>query len=61
MSNRTMLGRLAVAQDQVLFFDDNLANVEAARDAGLAAELFHIERGVEALARLLRQHGIGTG
>ncbi|MEV0594810.1 HAD family hydrolase [Nonomuraea cavernae] len=45
--------RIGVASSDVLFFDDNEANVLAAREAGMVAELFTSPAQVRALA--LRQ------
>jgi putative hydrolase of the HAD superfamily len=41
--------RMGVATSQVLFFDDNEANVVAARQAGMSAELFTSAEQVRAL------------
>ena len=46
---------LDVAPEQILFFDDNQLNVDAARRSGMQAE--HV-RGLDALERSLIAHGI---
>jgi putative hydrolase of the HAD superfamily len=46
---------------QMLFIDDRLENVEAARRCGLAAEQFVLwkeDDGADALGRILRRHGL---
>ena len=53
-----ILDRLGLPGEQVLFVDDNAANVEAARSVGLRAERWHVEDGVDALHDLLRGHGL---
>ena len=55
----------ACPPDEVLFVDDNAANVEAARAVGLRAEQWHVDDGVDALrdqlarARPARLSGAG--
>jgi putative hydrolase of the HAD superfamily len=44
---------LALPPEEILFIDDVDANVAAARAAGLCAEVWHHDRGVEALVALL--------
>jgi HAD superfamily hydrolase (TIGR01509 family) len=55
-----VLARLAVAPGQALFIDDHPCNVDAARAAGLAAEVFHVDSGIESLCRLLADHGLAA-
>jgi HAD superfamily hydrolase (TIGR01509 family) len=43
---------------RVLFIDDHERNVEAARDCGLRAEVFTLERGAAGMLHLLGRHGI---
>ena len=50
--------RLALPPDEVLFVDDNPANVESARTVGLRAEKWHLDDGVDALREHLRRHGL---
>lgn len=52
------LARIEAPADQVLFVDDNLANVEAARGVGLAAEHWELSRGFEELLDLFGRHGV---
>ncbi|WP_017977155.1 HAD family hydrolase [Actinopolyspora halophila] len=52
---RILLDRLGVTPGQCLFFDDGPANVEAARRAGLEAELW---RGPEHAREVLRSRGV---
>nr|WP_207630708.1 MULTISPECIES: HAD family phosphatase [unclassified Actinopolyspora] len=54
---RILLDRLGAAPGQCLFFDDGPANVEAARRAGLAAELW---QGPEHAREVLRSRGLST-
>lgn len=49
---------LGVPAEEILFVDDLAANVAAARAAGLRAEEWHHDRGVEALEALLAVHGL---
>ncbi len=53
-----ILDRLRLAADQVLFVDDNAANVDSARAVGLRAERWHVDDGVAALRDRLRAHGL---
>lgn len=55
---RAVLERLGLPAAEVLFIDDNAANVASAREAGLAAEQWHVDDGVVVLLRLLRDHGL---
>ncbi|MDE3130304.1 MAG: HAD-IA family hydrolase [Acidobacteriota bacterium] len=50
-----VIARLPVTADRVLFLDDNLPNVEGARDAGLRAE--HAV-GVSGARAMLERHGL---
>lgn len=52
------LRQLAARPDQVLFVDDHLPNVEAARSLGIAAELFHLREGTERLRSVLISRGV---
>lgn len=52
------LENMGVSPDNVLFFDDTLANVEAAQNLGI--ESFHVDRNVGVLP-LLRRLGILKG
>lgn len=54
-SYQHVISELAVDASQILFFDDNLINVEAARREGMQAQ--HVV-GVEALAEALNELGI---
>lgn len=49
---------LGLAPAELLFIDDLDENVEAARDAGLRAEIWHHDEGVDELCRLLVAHGL---
>ena len=51
-----ILDRVGLEPHEVLFVDDHLRNVEAARSLGLAAEHWHVDHGVLALRELLRAH-----
>ena len=55
---RAVLARLGLPAGEVLFVDDNAANVESARRVGLLAEQWHVDDGVDALRALLRGHGL---
>jgi putative hydrolase of the HAD superfamily len=44
--------------DQVLFVDDSARNVAGAREAGLAAEQWHLDDGLPRLRDLLAAHGV---
>ncbi|WP_243058790.1 HAD family hydrolase [Nocardioides sp. SR21] len=52
------LALIGAAADEVLFVDDSLANVEAARAAGLVAEHWDLAQGLPALVGLLSGHGV---
>ncbi|WP_433012743.1 HAD family hydrolase [Kribbella sp. CA-294648] len=53
--------RIAADPAAILFIDDRAVNVEAARSAGLAAEVWELSQGHETLLALLTRHGITTG
>jgi putative hydrolase of the HAD superfamily len=55
---RAVLDRLGLAADEVLFVDDNAANVDSARGVGLRAEQWHVDDGIETLREHLRAHGL---
>jgi putative hydrolase of the HAD superfamily len=46
---------------EVLFVDDNIANVEGAREVGLLAEQWDLEQELPALLGLLGTHGVKPG
>ena len=54
----TILGRLDESAQHVLFLDDSLRNVEAARGVGLAAEHWAHGDGLDALRDHLARHGL---
>lgn len=54
----TVLDRLDLDAADVLFVDDNLRNVEAARSVGLAAEHWHVDDGLPQLHACLARHGL---
>ena len=54
----TILGRLDESPQRVLFLDDSLRNVEAAREVGLAAERWAHSEGLDALRDHLARHGL---
>jgi putative hydrolase of the HAD superfamily len=54
----TVLDLLGLEADQVLFVDDSLRNVEAARSVGLAAEHWHVDVGLRELRDRLRAHSL---
>ena len=53
-----IIERISADPDRVLFMDDNADNVEGARTAGLRAELFPANGGIEALQPILARHGL---
>ena len=55
---RAILGALGLPASEVLFIDDNQANVDGARSVGLQAELYDLSSGVPALIELLRRHDL---
>ncbi|GAA1570080.1 MULTISPECIES: HAD family hydrolase [Kribbella] len=55
---REILNTIGVPASEVLFVDDNAANVEGARTVGLRAELYDLSAGVPALVELLRRHDL---
>jgi putative hydrolase of the HAD superfamily len=54
----TILDKLGLEAAEVLFVDDSVASVEAARSVGMAAEHWHVDRGIRALRDLLRAHAL---
>ena len=52
----TIVDRIGLDPGEVLLVDDALRNVEAAREAGLAAVHWHVDDGVPVLRELLRAH-----
>ena len=56
----TILDRLGEPPDRVLFLDDNLGNVEAAREVGLAAEHWVHGDGLDVLHGHLARHGLAV-
>jgi HAD superfamily hydrolase (TIGR01509 family) len=55
---RAILDRIGVAGGRVLFLDDREDNVAGARTAGLRAELFPRDGGIDALRPILTRHGL---
>lgn len=55
---RAVLDRLGMPAGDVLFVDDNPANVASAREVGLRAEQWHVTDGIELLRENLRGHGL---
>ncbi len=55
---RAVLERVGLAGTEVLFVDDSETNVTSARAAGLTAERWHVDDGVDELLGLLRRHGL---
>ena len=55
---RAMLAALQVSASEVLFIDDNEANVAGALGVGLRAEVYDLSAGVPALVELLRRYGL---
>ncbi|MGZ4437697.1 MAG: HAD family hydrolase [Nocardioides sp.] len=53
-----VLERVDLPAGDVLFVDDNAANVEAARAVGLRAERWHVSEGTQALHAHLARHGL---
>ncbi len=51
---------IGATPEEVLFVDDNLANVEGARSVGLAAVHWDLTRGHDVLLGLLAEHGVET-
>lgn len=55
---RTVLDRLDLPPDSVLFLDDSATNVDSAREVGLRAETWHVDQGVDLLRDHLLRHGL---
>ena len=53
-----VLDRLGLPAGDVLFIDDNDANVAIARGVGLQAEQWHVDEGVDLLRERLAGHGL---
>lgn len=52
--------RLGLEPGRVLFVDDNAANVEGARCAGLRADRWDLDTGLPALRAILDRHGLSA-
>jgi HAD superfamily hydrolase (TIGR01509 family) len=55
---QTIMDRIRVAPNRVLFIDDHDGNVAGAREIGIHSELFPRDGGVTALAAILDRYGI---
>ncbi|HZX07726.1 HAD-IA family hydrolase [Kribbella sp.] len=55
---REILRTIDVPASEVLFIDDNAANVAGAQSVGILAELYDLSSGVPALIDLLRRHDL---
>lgn len=53
--------KLGLAPASLLFIDDRTGNVEGARSAGLSAERWHLDDGVDTLRGMLARHGVEVG
>lgn len=51
---------LMIDPTQALFIDDHDANVLAARECGLHAEVFHMSDGVGRLKAIMKEYGLNT-
>ena len=55
---RTIMDRIDVSPDRVLFIDDHDGNVAGAREIGIHSELFPHDGGVAALTPILARYGV---
>jgi HAD superfamily hydrolase (TIGR01509 family) len=55
---QTIMDRIDVAPDRVLFIDDHEGNVAGAREIGIHSELFPSDGGVAALIPILARYGV---
>ncbi|ADB33835.1 HAD-superfamily hydrolase, subfamily IA, variant 3 [Kribbella flavida DSM 17836] len=55
---KTIVAAIDLPPTAVLFVDDNQANVDGAREAGLHAEQFHLSSGLPELRELLQSYGL---
>jgi HAD superfamily hydrolase (TIGR01509 family) len=55
---RTIMDRIDVAPDRVLFIDDHDGNVAGAREIGIHSELFPRDAGIAALTPILARYGV---
>jgi putative hydrolase of the HAD superfamily len=55
---RAILAALQMPASEVLFIDDNEANVAGALSVGLRAEVYDLSAGIPALVELLRRYGL---
>ena len=55
---QTIMDRIDVAPDRVLFIDDHHGNVDGAREIGIHSELFPRDGGVAALTPILARYGV---
>jgi beta-phosphoglucomutase-like phosphatase (HAD superfamily) len=54
------LARIAIDPSKALFIDDHEANVAAARDCGMHAEVFHVSEGVGRIHEILAELDLGS-
>jgi len=54
---QAIVDQLGVVSESLLFIDDHHGNVNAAREAGLQAERFHVDEGIEKLKGVLEDYG----
>jgi putative hydrolase of the HAD superfamily len=55
---RTIMDRIDVSPDRVLFIDDHDGNVAGAREIGIHSELFPRDGGIAALTPILARYGV---
>lgn len=55
-----IIAQLGLSGSEVIFIDDNQANVDGAKSIGLHAELYHLDEGAEKLIEILRSYGVAT-
>jgi putative hydrolase of the HAD superfamily len=58
---RFIVDALGVAADEMLFLDDRLDNVEAARSVGMRAEVWSYQEDLAVLLAHLARHGLPVG
>jgi putative hydrolase of the HAD superfamily len=54
------IARIMIDPTRALFIDDHEANVSAARDCGLQAEVYHLSEGVGRIHEILKCYGLSV-
>jgi putative hydrolase of the HAD superfamily len=58
---KEILNRLDISGERVLFIDDHAKNVLGAKDAGVAAEVYHVSGGFDQFISILERYNLPVG